>query len=386
MAVTFLTYPATADRRTVSRPFRIELQTDIVLSTVEHHRFYLDVSLAGVGLGRKWSLAITGNTAWFDVAALVREAIRYSPLAANGVEVNRIADLRALETAYMKELQLTCGETYWDGSSFVENSGSTLSWDVFRSWQPAETWDEPTWYFYADGMPDALPRYSGYKKMVFPVPVDAPGWSDVGARQWAKVSYETNLGSETDFSQLIYRTSSDLVYYAPMMIPGETDQEAFQWLKIRFYTDTSVAMSAPLLEQEWTINRNLDVEGCPDEELLVMFLDRFRQWNFFSFTKKHFIRKTREGQQFRAAETGNELYDVRSTDTWRVNTDWLPEEQNGLVRDLTDSPVCFLIDADGYQQQCILTEQQVQFRTRRNNRVQIQYSFNLEFSTYNFRP
>jgi hypothetical protein len=84
---------------------------------------------------------------------------------------------------------------------------------------------------------------------------------------------------------------------------------------------------------------------------------------------------------------GRFRYNVEASDLLILNTDWLDENQNDLVRDLIQSEATYLVDqTDGSLEHVTIETNSVTYKTRRNDLIQIQYTMQFRKSLDNFIP
>lgn len=119
-----------------------------------------------------------------------------------------------------------------------------------------------------------------------------------------------------------------------------------------------------------------------------MFRDRFFQYSFMSFSKIHRVRidtTADRGELVEEADPpGRFKYNLEAADTLILNTDFMSEAQNPLIRDLLQTEEAYLVDPDdGSLDQVVVVPSSLVLKTSRANGM-VQYQMSFRKSVDNF--
>jgi hypothetical protein len=110
-----------------------------------------------------------------------------------------------------------------------------------------------------------------------------------------------------------------------------------------------------------------------------------------SFSKKSRVQVNTTNQLAEAPtgsypDSGRYRYNVEASETLTLNTDWMNDNQNELLKDLIATPRAYLVSpTDGSLEQVTVVPNSLQLQTSRNDGV-FQYSMSFRKSVDNFAP
>jgi hypothetical protein len=227
--------------------------------------------------------------------------------------------------------------------------------------------------------------YSGQSFHPYPYRSDDPGWNPTEdwiniERTWYKA---TGVALAPPVDGWFDRTQSNFsrCVYAQMYWKTVSDNKDMAYCRVRIYQSGSPTGGS--LKETFYIDKTVDT--CVDDEIRIMFRDSLNQWSFFLFTKKNSTTINTEPER---AETsiGRFRYNVNSSDTLTLNTDWMPDEQNDLVRDLLATEQCYLVaPSDGSLEPLTVVPTSLRIQTSRNEGLH-QYTIQFRKSIDNFAP
>jgi len=391
MAVTVVSNPVLSPSLlSASYPAIIELSSDKYgTANITQFRYVAEVTALSV-IGTKYTVPIDGvsSAGFFDVHELFKTILRLGHL-----KWGTISDITKMTTPGPQSEYVSRGfsvrvkEQYYDTGVFTENTGSLLNFIALRGWTDSVTqlWNYQNWY-QLNGLRNFMP-FSGLQRIIYPHRTNDPSWNPDTTHEYLniKLTYYNTVGSPLGaFDNWFDRTESNFsrCVYFPLYKSGVSTHSTFSYIKVEIYTGTGVGVGA-VLEETFYIDKN--VETCVDDEQVVMFQDRLFQWAFMSFDKKQFTTINTRPQ---TAETGDGRirYNVKSDDTVTLNTNWLADEQNDLIKDLVATEQCFLVDAsDGSLEPVTVVPNSLRLQTSRNDGLH-QYRISFRKSIDNFAP
>jgi hypothetical protein len=341
---------------------------------VTQHRFRAQVaSVFGIAGDR---YTIVTNTATkngsFDLADMFKTVLLLSPNSYSlGIPLTQmiIVDQQADEEVVTFAVQLY--EEYYLSGVFTQVTGPLIFFEVLRGFtdQANQVFKYANWW-QRNGLSKFMP-YTGQMPQVYPQRTEDPAWG-VGA--WVNINIDATPGGNV-FNSWFLRTSAGKQgkVYFPIYYAGVTDQENFQKLTVTIRTNS--------VPSGGTIRETYDIERtqfeCVDDQQLIMFKDSNHSWAFMSFTKKS--RTTVNVDRLQTADkrgSGRYRYNVEASDTITLNTDWMFDAQNVLVREMMVSDQFYLVDSTGALTQVVIVPNSLRLQTSRNDGLfQYQVSF-----------
>lgn len=343
-----------------SYPAIIEMSSNIYgTAGITQFRYVAEVTSL-VDLGTKYtvpSIAFS-STGYFDVHELFKLVLllsenQHPPAASPGPLTQITAPIQQANPVQF-DFQVIIKEQYYNSGVFTTNTGPTLLFTGARGW--TDKTDSEWFYCNFNQLPELnetgiwMP-YSGHAYQVIAMKTKDPSWTAAGAKPFFGVLVQYYPGSVPIAEWWFTRDSIGYngAVYIPLLYPGFTDQDDFERIEI-FGLISPIASLGPDVEQVEQITLNKTITRCEDE-VVIMFQDRFFQWSFMSFSRFSYTTINTEPQSAEAIE-GRFRYNVKSSDTLMLNTDWLNDLQNELMRDLLVSEQTFLVDpGDGSLEQ-----------------------------------
>lgn len=361
-------------------------------SGITQFRYVAEVS-GLIALGTKYTVPSVAysSTGYFDIKELAKLLLDLSAYQWNGgatgtVPITQLTSSLQQANYVQWSFQVVIKEQYYNAGVFTSNTGPTLTFVGARGW----TDKADSEWSYANHC--QLPKlsgitnfmtYSGTGWQVLAIKATDPNWTAVGTHPYLLIetAFNPSLGG---ISQNFIRDSGGYqgVVYYPLRRLGYTDDATFTGVTVKVYTAANALGSGKILVDTYTIEKTVD--PCEDE-YLVMFKDRFYQWSFLSFTK-HRIDTVNTSPQSAESSIGRFRYNVKSSDTLTLNTDWLPDETNYLMRDLVVTDDCYLVDPDdGSLEKLTVEQNSLRVKTSLTDGLH-QYQMQFRKSLDNFRP
>ena len=396
MAVTIISSPAFDPDRpnSVSYPFIIEMNSDEYGGAgITQHRFKAEVngSVSYGYIGDKYTVAYddAGNGR-FDFQEMLSDVILVLDYKDETAEddLTKITDPQGLRFDELDACTIVIKEQYYDNGVFTENVAdiSLFLYGFARGFTDDSNrwWYARNWYQFNGS--ERFEPYSGYLPYLYYIDTHNPNYDDVTTYPYLAIKVTTYPGA-VDHIWWILRDDYYGGTYFPIYFPGETDQADFERVDIDITVNSTPAYGPGEQPQErFSIYRT--VTPCEDEEKLIMFRNRFNAWSFMSFSLKSYTAINTENQKAtrvdEAEPPGRYRYNVEASDTLTLNTDWMTEEQNDLVRDLVETNLTFLVNSDGSLTHCVLQQNSLTLKTRRNDEL-FKYSMRFRLSVDNFR-
>ncbi len=397
MAVTVLSsppqYPPTTNKISASYPCIVEVSSSVYGGAgITQHRFVADVT-GLLNFGTKYTVvSSTPSDGRFDFRDQFKSFLKLNQREWNNTgDITQITSVIQTANFHFWTISVQLKEQYYNSGVFTEVTGPLLQFQAFRGFTDDATqlWLYGNWHR-VNGLADFMP-YSGRTFQVYPQQVYDRTWPDQSVEPWVRIIVDAYPGPTNVLDQWFTRGSVGFqgVVYWPMFWPGVTDQDAFTHLRVRVYTSTT--SSGGTLREDFTIRRN--VFNCEDEERLIMFQDRLYQWAFMSFNKKSRTTVNTEAQRAKQFTPTNDFipegryrYNVEASDTLTLNTDWMRDEQNPLLKDLIATEQAFLVNnTDGSLEQVTVVPNSLRLQTSRNDGM-FQYQMQFRKSVDNFRP
>lgn len=358
MAVTVVSSPPVSPFViSTSYPAVIEMTSNIYGGAgITQFRYKAEVT-AIVDLGVKYTVpsVATLSTGYFDVHDLFKLLLflrpeEYDGGSFDGDPITQITAPLQQASFVQFSFQVVIKEQYFNSGVFTTNTGPTLTFVAARGY--TDKTDSEWFYCNYNQLPELnetrkwMPL-SGHAFQVLAVKSKDPSWNSTGVDPYIGIQlYVTNGGVEAIIETWFF-TRDTVGYqgavYVPLRHTGSTDQDDFEQIRVRVLTNpnnTSIGPGSTLVE-EITLDKTVDL--CEDEQV-VMFQDRFLQWSFMSFSQYGFTTINTQPQSAEAID-GRFRYNVKSSDVLTLNTDWLDDLQNELMRDLIASEQTYLVSA-----------------------------------------
>lgn len=396
MALTIIQIPIQTGTVSVSYPFIVKVQTtEYGTAGVSHFRFVAKIEIGGEVVMTKKTVVddVTAKTGKFDFSDTLKIFVELSRWARGEIgtkAITQITDKSQTASFDPVDVSIYFSQEYFNGSTFVSSTPIKQDFKIYRGFTtlPDSEVEFANWHDLTDMQ--RLLFFSGKHWTVFPVNINKHDYPSKVAFPYLLVqerAYFVNDPSPTLIAQYwMNRNTIDDVYYLPMKKEGVTDRDDFEALDFKFFVSPTEGGSLTFAD-EYRIYKT--VFWCEDEEVVVMFRDRFFQWSFMSFAKKHrdidnSTQQDAEAPRY-AENSGRYRYNVEVARTVDCNTDWLTEEQNELVQDLFASEDMYFVNiGDGSLDRCVIQESQVLYKTKRNDSL-IQYRFSFKKSDNNFK-
>lgn len=448
MAVTVIRAPGQAaftGQYTASYPLLVTLSSDKVGDPgIDQHKFKLTFQIDGLPIGSKSFIVTTGIEATADISGVVKE---YSELFTNVVHsVQGQRSVPALCTVPIAQFEskpvqpgqqhvvtVVPGETYYDAGSFVENFAASFD-IIYRrgfsdvddgqtppagmKWQYANHYDQ-----YVQANPNTAPGtvfrmswpFTGYSYQSYPVNVLRLVQLQGVALQYIilRVYHAYGGGAPVFGYQSVHNllqlglVEKALAVYAPIFYYGSTNRQDFNYVQIRMYASSDGVALTTLLDYA-ELERGAEVctevavdstgKAIPVQFISLMFKDRFFQWSFFDMPLKSFRIIDKTSTIFESQVEGRQDFNTEGIETYRVNSELIPESQNKWIQDLFMSEEIYMIGNTGNEPNEYLFPQVPAMLTRvrvsglawneltvKNHKV-ISYTFNLQKSKDLFTP
>lgn len=394
MAVTFHSSPPQASQLiSASYPLIIIAQTDKYdTANITQHRFRLEVRKGGLVIANLYTVVDdeSNKRGTFDFGPIIKPEFIRDKEDGSGNDVPAITDFAFVGDDYVNCLTYLY-EQYYDTGVFTENAAGSRQFYIQRGYTDDANYDMKFYNWYELTGRENVLQLSGRHPIAYPIKVDDPSWIPQFVNNYTWVVLKKNGGAVVYQKYWARDPSQELRYdYLQLFIPGVSDAADFQYYTLEVYTNNStVVYTGGTFEYTFDIYKTVEV--CDDEEeILIMFLDRLYQWSFLSFPKKNRVTVATESQRaelpYPADEPGRFRYNVEGSDVLALNTAWMDETNNDLIRDCVQSERHYLVDSgDGSLEQVVLQQNSVQLRTSRNNNL-ISYAMSFRKSVNNFIP
>lgn len=391
MAVTIISQPpaGTGEYISGSYPFVFELSTDKIGPTITQHAFYAILFVDGAIFGLKYTVATKedGTGGKFDFSSLFKSLFELSEkVDSTSLDLPELAAPWRSDGPMHLPFGVTIAEQFYDNGVFTQIVEGTYSYEIVRGWTDrADNLGYITNYWQVYGLSEMVP-YSGHTRMGYMQRTDDPNWPTIAAAGYMRIQvfgYNKTGGGFIMGTWSVDRSLDryERVVYVPLFHSGSTDQPEFDRTEVTFSTGASA--SGPWTEHERLVFKRT-ANLCVDEEVVIMFQDRFFQWSFFSFPKKHRVTINTSAPTADLID-GRAKYNLEASDTLALNTDWMNETQNELVRDLIQTEQAFIVLSDGSLEKVTVVPNSITLRTSRNDNM-IQYSMQFRRSLDNFIP
>lgn len=375
-----------------SYPAIIELSsTSYGAANVTQFRYVAEVT-ALLDLGVKYTIPASAyvSDGFFDVHELFKLLLGIGANQWNGgatgtVPITQLATALQQDRYVNWSFQVVIKEQYYLSGVFTTNTGPTLQFSAGRGWT-----DKANSEWHYTNFPEAFPgvynilRYSGgYPWQVFPIRSRDSGWPSIGTRPYCVIQAVAN-DTGTIMSTMSFLRDT-LGYqgcvYVPMYYAGLTTLPSLKSITFKVYVSTAIGLALNL-QDTYKIEKNY--EYCGDQNM-IMFRDRFFQWSFMSFNKNKYTSINSRPQQAEAVQ-GRFRYNVKSSDVLTLNTDWLDDNQNELMRDLLISEQTYLVnDADGSVEPVTVVPNSLRLQESEVEGIH-QYQMQFRKSLDNFKP
>ena len=375
-----------------SYPAVIEMSSTIYgTAGITQFRYVAEVT-ALIDLGTKTTVpsVASSSTGYFDVHELFKLLLLLRPeqwlgASFDGDPLTQITTPLQQASYVQWTFQVVIKEQYYNSGVFTTNVGPTLTFEAARGWTDLtdSEWNY-TNYTEALGETKILP-YSGFNIwQVYPIRSKDPNWPIVGSFPWCIIQAQAN---DTGTIMATWGFLRDTLgfqgaVYVPMFFIGQSTDPGFLSVTYKVHVNTVNSAAGALLQDSYKIERSF--EHCEDENM-IMFQDRFFQWSFMPFTKYKYTAINTEPQRAEAID-GRFRYNVKSSDVLTLNTDWLDDLQNELMRDLLVSEQTFLVDNDdGSLEKVTVIPNSMRLRTHDVDGLH-QYTMQFRKSLDNFKP
>ncbi len=448
MAVTVISAPgqgAFTANYSASYPLLITLSSDKVGDPgIDQHKFKLTLQIDDVPIGYKNFVVTTGIQATSDFSDVVREYSQLYTTVIHSVQGTRtvpalctvpIAQFEGqpVQPTQLIKVTVVPGETYYDAGSFVENFAAGFDVYCRRGFSDIDDGETPptgmAWIYtnhydqYIQANPNTAPGtvfrmswpFSGYSYQSYPVnALRLLQLQGVALQYLIFRVYHVYGGGFPVFAfqdvhdlLVLGIVQKGLTVYVPIFYYGSTNRQDFDYVQIRMYASSDgVALTTLLdyveLARGVSVCTRPDVDttgkAIPTKMISLMFKDRFFRWSFFDMPLKSYRSINKSASLFESQISGRQDYNTKGIESFRVNTELIPESQNKWIEDLFMSeeiymiantgtePVEYLFPEDPTQMIRVrLSELNWSEQTTRNEKL-IQYTFNLQKSLDLFVP
>ena len=378
-----------------SYPAIIELSSNVYgTAGITQFRYVAEVT-AVVDLGVKYTVPSEAfsSTGVFDVHELFKLMLLLDHGVWNGGSLggDPITQITApiQQGAFVQfSFQVVIKEQYYNSGVFTTNTGPTLLFTAGRGF--TDKTDSEWFYCNFNQLPELnqtltwMP-YSGHAYQVIAMKVKDNSWTSAGAKPHFGIQVYSNPGNVLVGEWWFLRDALGYqgAVYIPLLYPGNTDQSDFENLEIYGLISPSASVGAGTEEVE-RIFLNKTISLC-ENEVVVMFQDRFLQWSFMSFSK-HSAKTINTQPQQAEALSGRFRYNVKSSDYLTLNTDWMDDLQNELMEDLIATEQTFLVDPDdGSLEKLTVVPNSLRVQTSEVDGLH-QYQMQFRKSLDNFKP
>ena len=395
MAVTVVSSPPVSPFvLSASYPAIIEMSSTVYGNPgITQFRYVAEVTaIIDLGVKRTVPSVATLTTGFFDVRELFKLLLLISPTEWGGtsLETEAITQITApiQQASFVQfSFQVVIKEQYFNAGVFTTNTGPTL---VFMAGRGFTDKTNSEWFYCnfsqlgGDFTAGNWMPYSGHALQVIAMKVKDPSWTSAGSKPWFGVLAYSEPGTVLVGEWWFLRDTISYqgAVYVPLRFPGFTDQDDFEELEI-FGFISPVANLGPGIEEVEDILLTKTVQKCEDE-VMVMFRDRFFQWSFMSFSMYNSTTVNTQPQAAEAIE-GRFRYNVKSSDVLNLNTDWMDDIQNELMKDLIATEKCFLVDPDdGSLEELTVVPNSLRLQTSKVDKL-FQYQMQFRKSLDNFK-
>lgn len=448
MAVTVISAPgqgAFTGSYSASYPMLITLSSDKVGDPgIDQHKFKLTLQIDAVPIGHKNFVVTIGIQATSDISDVVREYIQLATNAvhsvAGSVSVPGLCTVppaqfesQPVQPPQQVTVNVVPGETYYDAGVFVENFAADF--DIFchrgfsdvddvspnptgKQWKYANFYDQ-----YVQANPNTAPGtvfrmnwpFSGYSYQSYPINILRLVQLQGPALQYLifRVYHAYGGGFPVFAFQSVHNVlqlalvEKSLTVYIPIFYYGSTNRQDFDFVQIRQYASSDGVALTTLLDYV-ELARGVPVctevavdstgKAIPTKMVSLMYKDRFLRWSFFDMPLKSYRSINKTASLFESQISGRQDYNIKGIESFRVNSELIPESQNKWIEDLFMSEEIYMIGNTGTEPneylfpqlptmltRVRLSELEWSERTARNEKL-IQYTFNLQKSLDLFVP
>jgi len=388
MAVTVISAPPVSPAlTTVDDAFLITVSSSVYgTAGITQHRFRADVA-AILNLGTRYTVvnSSVAPQGTFDFCDLFKTLIFLSPYQwSTLLPITQTSGAIQLNDFPYWIFQVSLSEEYYNSGVFTQVAGPVLVFLAGRGWtdSPTQLMIYDNWYR-RNGLTKFMP-YTGQTFQVYPQKTEDPSWPSVGLEPWLGLEIAATPGGVL-YSVYVSRGAPGWigVVYMRMYWPGVTDQADFKRLTIT--VRTSPIASGGTIRDQYDIERTH--YECTDPEMLIMFRDSNFQYASMSFTKKHRESITVDDMQNAESITdGRYRYNVEASETLELNTNWMFDEQNVLVKEMMASEEHWLVSqVDGSLTKVVIVPNSLRLQTSRNDGL-FQYTVSFRKSKDFFIP
>jgi len=393
MAVSIISNPVVyPEVISCSFPQVIEMTSTIYgTANVTQFRYKAEINTS-VAIATKYTVPTdpTASNGVFDLSEIFKLLLKLSHLEYGGSdEITKITGPWNQAEATNVLFTVTIREQYYLSGVFTTNTAGSLTFQVGRGWTDRVNgsgdpiWGVANWYKY-NGLANFIP-YSGNMRILYAQLTEDPDFVAKATNAYMKVEltwkYDTGVTITVD-TYWVNRSAlgQDKLVYVPLYKNLTSTLSNFGSVEVNISTAPTIG-GAETLEETLYFEKNLTT--CVDEEAVIMFRDRFFSWSFMSFSKKQSTTVNTVNQQAESA-SGRFRYNVKSSDVLMLNTDWMQDAQNEMLKDLLATEQCYLMAADGSLEEVTVVPNSLRLQTSRNDGLH-QYTMSFRKSVDNFR-
>lgn len=358
---------------------------------VSQFRYVAEVTTSGL-VGKKYTVPTdpTASNGVFDMSEIFKLLLKLSHLQYGSTdEITKITGPwnQAEETNVL--ISVAIKEQYYVAGVYTVNSYGTLLFQVGRGFTDRVNgtgdpiWGVTNWYKY-NGLANFIP-YSGHARILYAQMTEDPDFVAKATNAYMKVEliwkYDTGVTITTDV-YWVNRSAlgQDKLVYVPLFKNLTSTLDNFGSVEVNISTAPTIG-GAETLEETLYFEKNITT--CVDDEAVIMFRDRFFSWSFMSFTKKQSTTVNTVNQQAESA-SGRFRYNVKASDVLTLNTDWMQDAQNEMLKDLVATEKAYLMSSDGSLEEVTVVPNSLRLQTSRNDGLH-QYQMSFRKSVDNFK-
>jgi hypothetical protein len=349
MAVTIISKPSTTLIISASYPMIFKMSSTVYgTAGVTQFRYRAKISGLGSIVNKYAVVEESPSYGYIDVSDVIKAALNLSENAeGTGGPLPAITTLSAQDDYTKLNFVITIYEQYYLNGVFTENQASgTTTLQTMRGFtdHASKKIIYDNWYR-LNGSPDFMP-YSGKSKIMYSVFTEDSTWTPSFIAPFVRVRvtfYFTYGNTVVDYwTEREVDPEAEKIAWVPLYKSGSTDQDAFTHVIITVGL-ASTEGGAVTVEETYQINKTVD---CTEEgERVVMFQDRLWNWSFLSFPKKY-SKVLNSENELAEVGAGRFRYNVKGSETWALNTDFMADDQNPLIEDLFLTEKAFFVDSD----------------------------------------
>lgn len=184
-------------------------------------------------------------------------------------------------------------------------------------------------------------------------------------------------------SQLEVSDGTTTNTYALANETDSTNKLGFLFIDVNDYTGDYITVTDSV--NEWTFEVVTECKYTPEK---ILFLNRYGAYELFTFfkAKKESIKVSGEdfnnsyvsGGSYDVQRHQKQMYNMQSSESFELNTDYLPEEENERIKELMQSDSVYLITG-GTPVPINVKTDSLELKTRINDKL-INYSLSFEYA------